>query len=448
MIPMGNESDVAEYRQAYLEIASYIGVRLAENELGHSQDKCFGVSNEGSLLGIFFNSVDWTYKIPPNKTKVMLHQIKDLLGGEMASVKTLRSIIGRVTHYMEVVPGGRWERSFLLMLVGEEDRDDKEVQLNWIARQQLRWWFAAVKAGRGGHTIKRRALWRKSYAVEVYSDASGGTIEGNKGGYGGIIFLEGRPGVWIENRWPLWLNSGLTNRLGIRFNLKLSTLEGVAGVAMIASAAKELMGHDVIWFCDNQGVVEGWKKGQSSDIWLSIILKALHDLCRGCGIRLEVRWSPRMVGPGPRAADALSKADMARAAEDWGTVEELPRQVPQTLVKWVREPKLTRTLGARILRELKTNGVDCEMLEEVDVKPSEEEMKKMNRWYRLKIRRDGKKVKAKEASGGELEETEGREKEKKGEDGKRKREDGEGGKKKKRRKRSKKTKSKLGDAAF
>ena len=32
LIPMGNESDVAEYRQAYLEIASYIGVRLAFSE--------------------------------------------------------------------------------------------------------------------------------------------------------------------------------------------------------------------------------------------------------------------------------------------------------------------------------------------------------------------------------------------------------------------------------
>ena len=102
---MGVEEEVADYRQAYLEVSNIVGVRLAENELGVSEDKAFGVGQVGNLLGINFDVVEWTYKIPPNKTKVILHQLKSLMENEMVTAKELRSVIGRITHYMEVIPG-------------------------------------------------------------------------------------------------------------------------------------------------------------------------------------------------------------------------------------------------------------------------------------------------------------------------------------------------------
>ena len=199
------------------------------------------------------------------------------------------------------------------------------------------------------------------------------------------MFRRDRPGIWTQGRWPRWLNEGKTNNLGVRFSQKLSTLEGLAGLAMITAVVQENMGGDLTWFCDNQGCVESWRHGTSGDIWLATVMKAIHDLCRGCGITLEVIWSPRMSGPGPRVSDALSKGDTDRAAVDWGEVEPRPRKIPLTLVKWIREPQLMRDLGNRILEELVTSGVKCEMLERVGSKPTDTEVHEMNKWYRLNI---------------------------------------------------------------
>ena len=66
---------------------------------------------------------------------------------------------------------------------------------------------------------------------------------------------------------------------------------------------------------------------------------------------------------------------------------------------------MTRTLGNSILKDLKAQGVQCEVLEEPVREATEAEMVEMRRWYRRKLANDNKErmknADKKEAEAGE-----------------------------------------------
>ena len=52
------------FNRAYRRVATIIGVSLAD---GSDQDKAFDNVSEGKVLGVMFDLVNWTWRLPEEK---------------------------------------------------------------------------------------------------------------------------------------------------------------------------------------------------------------------------------------------------------------------------------------------------------------------------------------------------------------------------------------------
>ena len=110
-------------------------------------------------------------------------------------------------------------------------------------------------------------------------------------------------------------------------------------------------------FTDNQGVVAGYKKGHSTESLAWSALKALKDVGRALNCPVEINWQRRCSDSGSLAADLLSKARVDEARDLMPNPAPFPGFVSRSLMAWLEEPVVTRSLGYAIIEELRAYGV-------------------------------------------------------------------------------------------
>ena len=385
VIPCGPKGcpKMRSFIKEYRDFAEEVGIKLATNTGDNLANKCFGISTEGDLLGINFNTENWTWKVPEEKTRLVLHQIKKILDKGEATLEEMDSLIGRMTSYMEVVEGGRWERGFLLPFFTHETRKSKKMKINFLVREQLMWWKCAMLIGRNGWTIRPIKPRFPSHFLNMHCDAAGGS-QGTNNGFGGILWLTGARRPWTRGTWKSWIHTGEKKEWGKDFVHALSTLESLAILMSLFAFRDYVRNNAVVNWCDNSGSVFGMLKGRSCDLFLYTVNKAITDLAQGLNCRLEVRKNPRMDQPGDRVADALSKNDIARAKKDWGKVEPSMRTHSEILLKWMDNPQLSRSLGREMLLEIqRLDGVGSASIPpEMRRAPTQKEKMDAIDWYK------------------------------------------------------------------
>ena len=340
----------AEYRR----LCKAVKVRLAGNDY---VGKTFSVCREGEVLGLNYNLNTWEWAIPEAKTLRLVEELKVIATSERVEKQLMERILGKINHYFKCIPGGKFARSWLLRLERDATWNGKDVKVDVVARHQAMWWIAALLTSMKGTPIPDPRNFVPESSVEIFTDAAGGGTGGEAdGGMGGVTWEvpSKKKMMWTQFRWPQWLLDEGRSSLGVKFAQKLSTLEGLACLTQLVVGHKELRGGFVRIWCDNMGFVAAYAKGSSTCLYVATISKALHDVARGLDIGVIVTKTPRMSGPGERAADALSKGDMARAWEDIGEVRERERRrVPKTVVEWISDPVPDPELGLRILEEIR-----------------------------------------------------------------------------------------------
>ena len=105
-------------------------------------------------------------------------------------------------------------------------------------------------------------------------------------------------------------------------------------------------------FCDNAGFVAVYKKRHSQCPYSYTMAKALHDLGKGLGCKVNVVKTRRCSTSGEVAADALSKGLWDTAWENMPDKEIDPGRIPVTLLRWLQEPYVDLDLGASILADM------------------------------------------------------------------------------------------------
>ena len=100
-------------------------------------DKSFGPSTSGTVLGVFYNTEDWTWGIPSKKLTLILRSIAQFLASKSVKQGEMWSLLGKIQNVRALVPGGRFHVDHLIRANSESDNRADLVIINKGVRQQL-----------------------------------------------------------------------------------------------------------------------------------------------------------------------------------------------------------------------------------------------------------------------------------------------------------------------
>ena len=267
---------------------------------------------------------------------------KEVENGEVLSLN------GKLNHYMHLVPGGPWQRGFLLKLGDCTKPKGKMIEVGKPAKEQAAWWIPNIQTACHESQILDPRSLESMNPINIYTDAAGGNSSKVKNGIGGFI----PPHNWCYMPWPSLIRDNRMNSLGVKFANKLTSLEGFAALLGFIAVPDLVRNRDVRIYCDNSGFVAVYRKKHSSCEYAYTVAKALHDVADGLGSIVRVVKTKRCSGEGEIAADSLSKGDWAVA---WGSMPEKnvdPERIPRAALRWINNPTPDMNLGEKILMDM------------------------------------------------------------------------------------------------
>jgi hypothetical protein len=160
---------------------------------------------------------------------------------------------------------------------------------------------------------------------------------------------------WLFLPWSRELNSGKWLSEGKKVSRKMSALELIAPLAVLAAAAGELTGKQIVFHVDNSGACNIWRRGYSTSCKLSTtIVRAMADIAAAVACHVHVEKVARCSDQGSVMADLISKGELLAfrrlAGPEWTCA---PAPVPLALTRWAAKPHADDFLGEKIIEEIR-----------------------------------------------------------------------------------------------
>ena len=335
--------------KVYRLVAEQVGVALCGTD---DPEKAFSPCTKGLVLGVVYDTMRWTWEIPGEKVARLVHQIRLVLDAVQVPQKEIWSLAGRIMHYAPLIPGGRMNLNYVLLANAESQDKQHLVWVSPALKKQLMFWLTMVKASSGHCSIPVPPGPLPAWALNFYTDAAGGALDGSGRGTGGVC-----NGWWFQVPWGTAINGGGRAEDGKKFGRKLSALELVGPLVCLAAGLPLCRGKPVRIWVDNSGSVHIWRKGYATTCQLSsCLVRAIACIADAIDCNVQIVDIRRCSSVGAILADDLSKGKFAKfkagaAAASWA-LEALPAAVPLALLDWIRQPSADDDLGLKILREL------------------------------------------------------------------------------------------------
>ena len=347
------------FDEEFTTVASLLGVKLAPRD---DPEKSFGPSTSGTVLGVHYNTVTWTWTYPPAKLTRLLHDIQVLLQSDDTTLSVLQSVVGKILHVHVLIPDGRFHLLHLLKAnVGTDPM--QAVLLSPLLKGQLWFWLTILRTCSGRASIPSPYRSVPPWAVQVYTDAAGGSPSTPGLGCGAVT-----EAWWLYVPWTRAINTGRQTADGRKLDRCLSALELVGPLAALCARPDAFRGLAAKFWVDNAGSVYIWQKGYSMSCSLSsTLVLALATVAAGLGCHVEVAKILRCSTPLAEMADALSKAHFQRfravSAEAGIPLPLDPAPVPSELLRWLCDPQVDWELGEKLLRAVSKRDASA-LLEE------------------------------------------------------------------------------------
>ncbi len=337
-----------KFDNTYQQIADQIGIKLAPRD---DPDKAFGPTKKGTVFGIMYDTVNWTWGLPPEKLARLSEQIKTILKKNEERLDEIQSVVGRIINVKPLVPDGRFHIDHLIELTTASTNPAHLVELNGGFKRQLYFWYLMLRTCNGNASIPDPYTPLPAWSIECFTDAAGGTLDEQGRGTGAVIPALG---WWVYMPWSKAVNSGAWLVEGKKVSRKLAALELIGPLITMTAGAKLLRGSPITFWVDNQGSCSIWKHGYSNSCKLSsTIVRALATIAAALGCKIDIRKITRCSNPGSIMADALSKADFYGFKLAGGNQLDLePAIIPKILLKWCVKPTVDDELGKAILTDL------------------------------------------------------------------------------------------------
>jgi len=348
-----NKDQLLLFETTYRRVADQIGVQLAPTT---NKDKAFSPCQEGTVLGVYYNTSDWTWTIPEDKLTRLIDQIRTVSAAEYVRQDEIWSLCGRIFHYAPLVPTGKFNLDVLVKANSVSADRRFPVQISSDLRKQLSFWELMLKVCAGRTKIPEPEHLFPAWTREVYTDAAGGSMEGIGRGCGAVCGT-----WWAYIPWSRKINCGVKAEDGKKLSRKLSALELVGPLLAISSGYQWSTNRHVRAWVDNAGSVKIWEKGYSTHCDIcNTLVKAIGTVAAAIGCKFTVRKIRRRTGTGAKLADDLSKADFTSmrktaAAAGW-QLDEAPAWVPPAILAWVAQPSTDDSLGQKIVADIRAAG--------------------------------------------------------------------------------------------
>lgn len=326
--------DLHRLDQAFIQLAEYIGVKLAPRD---NPDKTFGPSTCGVVFGIHYDTVSWTWAIPPEKLARILEQLKEALQAECMGEKEVKSLVGKLIHIKPLIPAARFNVNHIMRWLALSNLSDR-VAISEECKKQLQFWRDMLLTCNQRMTIPDTISEPPPWAINVYCDAAGGTLSEGGRGSGGVCGP-----LWYFCHWPHTINSGRTRWQGKKVGRKLTALELMGPLIFLCCAPDAFRRQQAVFWIDNAGSVAVWEKGYSPHCTMStVIVKAIATVAAGIGCTVTLKKITRCSNTGAKLADLLSKSDFqgfftTADVAGWQLTQD-PLPIPLSLIRWLSEP--------------------------------------------------------------------------------------------------------------
>jgi len=348
--PQGCQS-IFRLEKAYRDIASDVGVNLAPTT---DPDKAFSPTTTGTVLGVIYDTVSWTWAIPVEKLSRVLSQLRQGLTNNTLPQHEVWSLVGRLVHYAPLIPCGRYNIHELLKANAESEDRNNHVLMTADIRRQLYFWWLMLKTTNGFSSIPPPIVF-PAWTLEYFTDASGGTSLSLGHGTGGI---GGK--FWFMVPWGHKINSGARAADGRKLSRKLSALELVGPLICVASDYAINAGKPIKIWVDNAGSIGVWRRGYSTRCNLcNTLVRAIGRVAAHFGTSVSIQKITRCSNDGSILADELSKGRFAAFRQkkpiQWLTNLE-PAWIPTSILSWIALPTVDLDLGDKIIHDIVTRS--------------------------------------------------------------------------------------------
>ena len=355
-----NSSTLDYFDFTFAKVAAALGVKLAPRD---DPDKSFGPSTSGLVLGIRYDTVSWSWSLGQDKLIRLLHDLKNLITSETTTQQKVWSIVGKLIHIRPLIPNGKYNFHHLLKCNSLSTNKDEILTLTSECKQQLFFWYTMLKLCPNNTSIPDPDLKLPSWAINVYCDAAGGSMDSPGLGVGAVT-----NNWWVYLPWSRAINLGRSTSSTRKLNRAMSALELVGPLLILSSGCNWCKNKSVKIWVDNAASVFIWRKGYSTSCELSTTLViATAKVAAGLGCAVDICKITRCSNLYATLADHLSKANF-RQFRDLATQNYLdmplePSWIPISLLRWIENPKEDDQLGDKILKDLSSKllvlGFNC-----------------------------------------------------------------------------------------
>ena len=305
--PAGDTS-IFRFDNEYKAVAEELNILLAPRD---DPEKSFAPTHEGCVYGIYYNTITQTWWLSNERIARIQWQLKEMLQAKEMQQQHIWSVAGKILHLKDLLIGGKFHLYHLLKAnsVYTEKKDStKMVEMSNLLKEELWWWYTMVSMCSNKAPYPDPDECLPCWALAGYTDAAGGSSLTLGSGCGAVLGE-----WWTYIPWTETINGEAKTESGRKIGRKLSALELVGPLALLAGNPEKVRGKALRIMVDNAGSVAIWRKGYSTSCVLSsVLVRALYEISTALECKLDIVKVTRCSDVGSEMSDALSKAEFVK----------------------------------------------------------------------------------------------------------------------------------------
>ena len=249
--------------------------------------KTCGPARALEFLGIMIDTENKVLAISPERMDDIKEELSEWSNRKSCTKRQLLSLIGKLSFSARVIRHGRKFTRRLIDLSKKAKNLHHRLKVGEQARADIAWWQRCISSHNGITWLDD--YWDNDAAIHMYTDAS-----------------DLAAGALYRSSWTIM---PFTNEHDWMASKMIAYREMLAVILGIATFAKDMSGHHIAMYTDNQVVYCCLSSGTSKDPDIMALIRALYYYVSVHGIKYKPFYLSTHRNA---AADSLSRKDIIR----------------------------------------------------------------------------------------------------------------------------------------